>query len=338
MYACEGITILYSGDTSGREAESVRQESMQRAFWWQGPLLLFAAAAANAQVQPAQPPTSAGEDKQQVTVTAPRPAQALPELPPDAFRKCMGMMSPESIDYTQAVLCQEQLSRERHIVVSACMNEKGDTAPPRIIQACTESLEQDIFEGRTRFFLFAARAAGYFAAGDKQHALDDFNEAVKLAPRNAYVHYNRGVFYAAQSDYDAALRDFDAALGMNPELVPALRQRAKVYLTRGNFAGAREDYSKAVGLQPKTAALWSERGYVSLRQKDYDSAIKDEDEAIRLDPKLARAYFLRGAAAAFGGLGNASLDDIKTAVDLDASLANYVGLKGKTVSLSLPPQ
>jgi len=276
--------------------------------------------------------------KPQVTVTAPRD-QPLPELPPDAFRKCMGMVSPENIDYTQAVMCQEELGRERHIVVSACINAKGDTAPARIIQACTESLDQDIFEGRTRFFLFAARAAGYFAAGDKQHALEDFNEAIKLAPRNAYVYYNRGVFYAAQSDTAAALQDFATALEINSKLVPALRQRAKVYLTGGNFTGAFADYSQAISLEPKTAALWSDRGYVSIRQQNYESAIKDEAEAIRLDPALARAYFLRGAAAAFGGLAGAAnpIEDIKTAVGLDASLANYVKLKGKTVSLALPP-
>lgn len=295
---------------------------------------LLVAAVASAQVQ------TAGETKQQVTVTAPRGEPALPELRPDAFTRCMGMVSPESIDYTQAVQCQGQLSRERHIVVEACINEKGDTPPARIIQACTEALDQDIFAGRTRFFLFASRAAGYFAAGDKQHALEDFAAAIKLAPRNAYVYYNRGVFYAAQSDYDAALRDFDTAIETNPRLVLALRQRAKVYLSRGDFLAARDDYSKAIGVQPQSAALWSERGYVSLRQKDYANAVRDEAEAIQLDPKLARAYYLRGAAAAFGGLGGShdALDDIKTAVSLDPSLASYVGLKGKSVSLSLPPQ
>jgi tetratricopeptide (TPR) repeat protein len=329
---------------------------MRRLIWWHLPAWLFAAATAVAQVQTStQSGQAAGnpsaestkdqatpapdQTKQQVTVTAPHAGQALPELPPDEFRRCMGMVSYESIDYTQAVLCEAQLSREKHIVVEACINKKGDTAPRRIIQACTESLDGNIFEGNARFFLFASRAAGYFAEGDKQRALDDYNEAVKLAPRNAYVYYNRGIFYSAQSDNDAALRDFDAAIGINSNLVLALRQRARVYQARGNLVGAREDYSKAIGLEPKTAVLWSERGYVSLRQKDYDSAVKDEAEAIRLDPKLARAYYLRGAAAAFGGLGDShkAIDDIKTAVDLDPSLAGYVTINDKKASLALPP-
>ena len=332
---------------------------MRRLFSRQLPLLLFAVAAAAAQVPtsarsgqvspnpgdgpgaggPDQTRTTPDEPTKQVTVTAPRGEQPLPDLPPDEFPRCMGMVGYESIDYTQAVLCEAQLSREKHIVVEACINEKGETPPPRVIQACSESLDRDIFEGNARFFLFASRAAGYFAQGDKQHALDDYNEALKLAPRNAYVYYNRGVFYSAQSDNDAALRDFDAAIGINPGLLPALRQRARIYLSRGNFSDARADYTKAIGLEPKTAALWSERGYVSLRQQDYESATRDETEAIRLDPKSARAYFLRGAAAAFGRLGGSpnAIDDVKTAVDLDPSLAGYVRIKDKTVSLALPP-
>src|SRR5215472_1794723 len=160
---------------------------MRRVFW-QFPVLLFAATAVGA--QPAPP-----ESKPEVTVTAPRDEQALPDLRDDEFRTCAGMSGAGNLDYTQMVLCNEQLSREKHMVVAACVNLEGDSPPSRVIQACTESLDRDIYEGNARFFLFACRAAAYFALGDKQHALDDYNEAVKLAPKNSYVYYNRGVFY-----------------------------------------------------------------------------------------------------------------------------------------------
>ena len=117
--------------------------------------------------------------------------------------------------YIQSAICEHQLNWEKHIVIEARINRSGNTAPPRVIQACTESLDRKILQGNERFFLFANRAAAYFAQGDKQHALDDYNEAVKSAPRNADLYYNRGVFYVAQSDDDAALRDFDTAIGIN---------------------------------------------------------------------------------------------------------------------------
>lgn len=222
------------------------------------------AAPADAGRAPATPTTT----KPEVTVTAPPVGPPLPELAPDEFTHCYGLIgyNTEQIDYTQAVLCENQLSQEKHTVVEACINRSGNTALPRVIQACTESLDHNIFEGNARFFLFANRAAAYFAQGDKQHALDDFNEAVKLAPRNADVYYNRGVFYIAQSDNDSALRDFDAALAINPKHLPSLRKRAKIYQIQGNLSAARIDYSDALSLQPKAADLWNERAclYLSL--------------------------------------------------------------------------
>ena len=332
---------------------------MRRLFWWQLSVLpLLAGMAAGAQVansnqngqspgalpgdsaapaHASEAPTPPTTTKQEVTVTAPRPERPLPPLLPDEFMDCMKEVGIGRMDPIQAVICDHRLNGEKHIVIEACINRDEKTAAPTVIQACTELLDRKILEGSERFYLFVNRANGYFAQGDKQHALDDYDAAVKVAPRSASPYYYRAVFYAAQSDDDAALRDFDTAIGLNSKLVPALRQRAKIYQARGNFSGALADYSEAIRLQPKTAALWSERGHVSLRQHDYESAVKDEARAIQLDPKLARAYYLRGAA--FGDLGDsrsASID-IKTAVDLDPSLARYVTIKSKTASLALPP-
>jgi tetratricopeptide (TPR) repeat protein len=330
---------------------------MRRLSFWKVALLLIAALPAAAQVpspgQTAQAPADSGASATPsttispgVSVTAPRLDQSLPQLPPHEFLDCTGMgaapqtgghLSSAAPDYTQMMICEQRLVGEKHRVVVACINSDGKAQLPTVIQACTEALDAKVFEGNARYFLFANRAAAYFASGDRQHALDDYNEAVRLAPTNAEVFYNRGVFFAAQSDSDAALHDFDTAIGIDAKLVPALRQRARVYQVKGNLSGALADYSEAIRLQPKTAALWSERGYVSLRQHDYESAVKDEAEAIQLDPKLAKAYYLRGAAAAFGGLGKNASEDIKTAVSLDPSLAHYVTITGKTASLALPP-
>jgi tetratricopeptide (TPR) repeat protein len=315
---------------------------MRRLSFWKVALFLIAATPAAAQVPPADSsagPTPSTSISPGVSVTAPRYDQSLPQLPPHGFLDCMEGTTGMKLDYAQAAICQQQLEGDRHRVVVACINSDGKAPLPTVIQACTEALDGNVFEGNARYFLYANRAGAYFALGDKQHALDDYNEAVRMAPANAEVFYNRGIFFAAQSDSDDALRDFDTAIGIDAKLVPALRQRARVYQVKGNLSGALADYSEAIRLQPKTASLWSERGYVSLRQHDYESAVKDEAEAIQLDPKLAKAYYLRGAAAAFGGLSgsvNAS-EDIKAAVNLDPSLAHYVTITGKTAALALPP-
>jgi tetratricopeptide (TPR) repeat protein len=279
-----------------------------------------------------------------VTSSAPHAEPPLPKLAPDKFTECYGIYAPSATltgsaapDYTAAATCEMELARDTRIVIDKCTNRDGKTAPPVAIQACTELLDRKLLEGHDRFYPFVNRTKAYFVQGDKQHALDDYNTAIQVAPKSAQPYYYRAVFYTLQTDGAAAMRDLDTALSIDPKLVLALRQRAVIYLTEKNLSGALADFSEAVRLQPKTAELWSERGYVRLLQRDYESAVKDEAEAIRLDPKLARAYFLRGAA--FGDLGNSpsAVSDITTAVGLDPSLDHYVSTKGKTASIALPP-
>jgi tetratricopeptide (TPR) repeat protein len=281
----------------------------------------------------AEAPTTPPPSKPEITIIGQAPGeQTLPQLRADEFTECVQRNGLEARDLTDLAICEHQLEMEKHIVIEKCLNRKGDTALPLAIQACTESLDRKILQGNARFYLYANRADAYFAAGDKQQALDDYNEALRLAPRNADLYYNRGVFYAAQNDGDAAMRDFQAALGINPKHVPALLKRARIYQTRGNFSGALADYSQAILAQPKTAALWSERGYVRILLGEYQAAIQDEAEAIRRDPKLARAYYFRGAAYAGLGDSESARSDIASAVRLDPSLARYVTNKDKAGS------
>ena len=287
------------------------------------------------------PATTPATGTPSVTVTGKVPGDesSLPKLAPDQFTECYGTYStsPEGLDWVAMEKCQSKLARDTRIVIDKCINRDGKSSPPMAVQACTELLDRKMLEGRERFYLFVNRALAYVAQGDRQHALDDYSEAVKSAPKLAQPYYYRAVFYAAQPDVEAALRDFNTALSIDPKLVSALRQRASIYLSQKNFSGALADFSEAVRLQPKTAALWSDRGYVYILLRDFASAVKDEAEAIRLDPKLARAYFLRGAA--FGDLGDShnAVTDIVTAVNLDPSLDHYVSTKGKTASIALPP-
>lgn len=343
---------------------------MRRLLSWQlSVVLLLAAVAAAAQVpnpnQSTQPPgsppganttsTPASEAptapptlKAGVTITGRKPhaGQPLPKLPQDEFRNCtrqrMGLNQPGSMDITGMAtttwLCETQRSYEMQVVIDACLDRSGKTTLPRIIQACTESLDHKLLESDQTFFLVGSRAGAYFASGDWQQALDDYTAAIKLAPHYGELYYDRGVVFASQSNDAAALQDFDTAMGLDSKLVvPALLRRARIYAARGNLSGALADYSKAISLQPKVAALWADRGYVDLGQHDYKGAVKDEAQAIQLDPKLARAYYLRGVA--FADLGDRvnAVDDLHAAVGLDASLASYVLVQGKNVTLTLPP-
>ena len=315
-----------------------------------------AAAQVTSSNQDTQPPGSApGANtpstlESGVTITGKKPnaGKPLPNLPRDEFRECtrqrMGLANPDATTFditgmaTTTWLCETQRSYEMQVVIDACLDRSGKTTLPRIIQACTESMDHKLLESDQLFFLVGSRAGAYFASGDWQHALDDYGAAIKLAPHYGELYYDRGVVYASQANDAAALQDFAVAMALDRKLVvPGLLRRARIYIAQGNMSGALADYSKAISLRPKTALLWSDRGYVDLGQHDYQDAVKDEAQAIELDPKLARAYYLRGVA--FGDLGDRvnAVGDLRAAVGIDASLARYVLIQGKNVTLTLPP-
>ncbi|MGH8199443.1 MAG: tetratricopeptide repeat protein [Steroidobacteraceae bacterium] len=242
-------------------------------------LLLLAATAAAAQVPSGQ--TAAGGTtpapailKPGVTVTGKplHPEPPLPKLPPGEFTNCEHMLGAGgNPDRWQVEECEVKLALEKNTVLDDCFDLKGKIAPQKVIQACTEALDDNILEVPERSFVFVGRADAYFALGDRQRALDDYNAAIKSAPRNAALYYNRGVVFIAQANYAAALQDFDTALKFDPRFVPALRQRAKIHAARDNLPGALADYSAAIRLQPGTAALWSRRGQVDLDRHEYGS-------------------------------------------------------------------
>lgn len=73
----------------------------------------------------------------------------------------------------------------------------------------------------------------------------DFAEAIKLAPRKAYLYYDRGTFFAQAKNYTKAIADYTQALTLDPNLAEAYYNRGLVYYFQGNLQAAQKDLSKA---------------------------------------------------------------------------------------------
>ena len=53
---------------------------------------------------------------------------------------------------------------------------------------------------------------------DYDHAIEDFDQATRLNPKNADAYDNRGAAYFRRNDFDKAIADFDRAIQLNPSL------------------------------------------------------------------------------------------------------------------------
>jgi len=145
--------------------------------------------------------------------------------------------------------------------------------------------------------------------GDRQGAINAFNEALRLNPHNAHAYYYRGVARFEIEDYIGAVEDFNQAIRITPEYYNAYRQLEKIRqkLLEG---------CKSLLPTPNNAITYYQHEKPRLRLKDYQAAIKEFDQALKINPELAEAHYKRGKSLHQLKNKEAASEDFKTAARL----------------------
>ncbi len=188
----------------------------------------------------------------------------------------------------------------------------------------TELIQLNPQEGR----YYTLRASSWWALGNVEKALADFDRAIELGYRKAHAYTSRGLFHAEMGNYELAIADYNEALNIDPEALAPIINRAAVYMISGQYLKAADDYTlvlkektdntsllhqraiafKAAGklqqavqdfntileINPDDYAAIVGRGYVRFQQQDHKAAIEDFSAAINLDSTDAVAYNNRG--------------------------------------------
>lgn len=94
-------------------------------------------------------------------------------------------------------------------------------------------------------------------SGKLADVLADFNQVLKLSPKNVYALYNRGVVYLLMGDYTSAINSFNAAIDIKPDLGEAYYNRGLMYFKLGNRDKGVADLSAAgeMGVLPSYNVL-----------------------------------------------------------------------------------
>lgn len=195
-----------------------------------------------------------------------------------------------------------------------CRAAGADTA----IAACTRLIGTAGVQGAQLADLHAARGNAYRAHADFDHAIADFDEAIRLDPARPFFLELRGNAWFAKRDYQRAIADYEHALQLNPKLVPAYVGRASAHFARGDFDEAIADYQAAIGLNPRAAGLYVQRGNVWRRKGDSAHAIADYSEALRIAPALLGAHVARAIALEAAGDRNGARADYQAAIAAEA--------------------
>jgi tetratricopeptide (TPR) repeat protein len=133
----------------------------------------------------------------------------------------------------------------------AAREQRGDN---RSLQACTDSLSQELLTGPGRASTLVNRGIVYLNRGEVDRALMDFEAAIRADPTMAEGYTNRGLVLLRQENYQGAVTDISRGLELSPvEPEKAYYNRAVAYEEMRNIRAAYHDYRRAAELAPAWA-------------------------------------------------------------------------------------
>lgn len=122
-------------------------------------------------------------------------------------------------------------------------------------------------------------------------ALADFNAAIEADARNALAFCGRGVVHVRLQDRQAAIDDYTESIRLDPKQKDAYVSRASI---TADQPGCLEDWTKAHLLDPTDINTLYQLAYAHNGVNDHRSAIADWLRITELDPTYQHAYYMLG--------------------------------------------
>ncbi len=241
------------------------------------------------------------------------------------------------------------LSEAKKALLHVLVEGRGEPQVEYFLANIHESLKEydqaigiysQILKITKRASVYISRGRTYGEKGELEKAIDDFNAAISLDPKNALAYRNRGNVFNIKGDSKKAIEDLTKAIDLNPTELEYYKVRASLYSSIGNFEKRIDDWNKIIELNPKYQYAYINRGKAYKENGKFRKAMEDFNKAISLyhksKPIKAVAYFERGYLYhTLGRQGNA-LEDMTKAISLDpkftmayASRAVFYGSQGK---------
>jgi tetratricopeptide (TPR) repeat protein len=153
--------------------------------------------------------------------------------------------------------------------------------------------------------------------GDKQGAIADYSEVIKIDPGVANAYYNRGNVYSDLGNKQTAIADFSRAIELNPKHTDAYNNRGNARHSLRDYQAAIADYNQAIAIDPKYPKAYFNRGNTRSDLGDKQAAIVDYNKTLEIDPGYVNAYYRRGNARHSLGDLQTAIADYNKAIQLD---------------------
>ena len=240
--------------------------------------------------KPATPPPDTRPRYKRDDTAAPVTAAA-PAKPAAAAHKRRTARKPA--DGAQPAAAAAQAGRASARDIAACAQTKDNDAA---IAGCTRVIDDAKIKPKGQASAYYNRGNAHAAKGDSAAAITDYDEALRLDPKNAQALTNRGTAHSEKGDADAAMADFDEAIKRNPRFGAAYFNRANAHAAKGETDKAIGDYTASIKYDRRNVNAYIARGALYLAAGAAPKARADMALAARLDRRNAYAVLWQDIA------------------------------------------
>lgn len=99
---------------------------------------------------------------------------------------------------------------------------------------------------------YCSRGLTKYGARKYKGAVEDYSEAIKIAPDETIYWYNRGLAYYCLKEFDSGIKDFTEALRLKPDYTNALEWRAFSYYAKDMWDEALVDFNSVIKASPES--------------------------------------------------------------------------------------
>jgi tetratricopeptide (TPR) repeat protein len=207
---------------------------------------------------------------------------------------------------------QRSVSREYGEIMKEMQKESETGHYDKAIEVCNKALAMDLNLVR-RSIVTLERGSFLWRKGEYEKADADYDEAIKINPRNAMAYVYRGGSLDQRGESDDALKDYAEAIRINPREYFAYCYRGMAFFRQGEFENALTNFAKAIEMNPTRADAHVCRARLLVQRKDYPGAIADCATGIEFHPDLVRIYTMRSMAYLRSGKFDEAEQDLRTA-------------------------
>ncbi len=157
----------------------------------------------------------------------------------------------------------------------------------------------------------------YISKGEVSRAFDQFQQTLKIRPKDCTALNNLGNIYKARGSWEKARTAYETCLAADPEYATAHNNLGLVHVHSGDLRQARERFEKAAALDPMAHNTQLNLGLLYLQQKEYDKSMAHYQKAIAIHPYYVEAYLQMGLLYAQTGRNTKARQAFEKVLEID---------------------